>query len=347
MQRLQYIDALRGIAIAYMIINHVGNYLFKDLITYNVYLSIYLTVSVAAPLFLFLVGFSLVLSYRGEKFIKYFKRGISLIVLNFLINGFFYFNEPLYRGRILFLIGLSVIFAYPLLLLSKKIKINSLISAVVIFLILILSPLTYSVINLIKLEVVKEVFISEFVFFPWFLLVVLGMIFADFWLKNKDLKKPVVVKKIATIGLTLIGVWFIGSILTGRWLLFLFTYDYNLNGYWLPSLLTWFWVVGLIFLTFALFYYFSKNDKLLISNLIFNGLSVIGRYALYIYFLQFFIIRTILEKITLPAFISDFPGFYLLIISLLIIILLCYLVKSKTFASLLALSRQKVTVRIF
>ena len=347
MQRLAYIDALRGLAIAYMIINHTAHYLFGSMINYNIYLAIYLTVAGAAPLFLFLVGFSLVLSDKQEGFVKYLKRGLGLIILNFLINGFFYFNEPLYRGRILFLIGLAIIVGYPFLLLIRRQIINRWLLAVLVFLGLMLSSLAHNLSLLIPEGVIREIFFSEFTFFPWFLVVLAGMIFADYWLKLAEEVKSEKKKKISILGLALISFWFIVSIMVGRIELFSFVYDNVINNYWLPSALTWFWIMGLIFLTFGLVYSFYQNTESIIREIFFSNLEAIGRYAIYLYFLQFFVIKTLLEKLTWPGFISDFPGFYFLIISLLIIICLCYLAKSKLFVKVITLGRQKVTVKTF
>ncbi|HPW39835.1 MAG TPA: heparan-alpha-glucosaminide N-acetyltransferase domain-containing protein, partial [bacterium] len=59
--RLKFLDGLRGVAIVLMVFNHTARWLFGgDPLLGNTI--IYFTVSLSAPIFLFLVGFCLELS---------------------------------------------------------------------------------------------------------------------------------------------------------------------------------------------------------------------------------------------------------------------------------------------
>ncbi len=294
--RLPYIDTLRGWAIILMIINHVGHYAVNGYNNLIIYLVIYLTVTMAAPLFLFLVGFSLVLSDRNEKFIKYLKRGLSLIILGFLVNGFFYFDEPLYRGRVLFLIGLSIMVSYPFLSLIKRYFIIKFVIPFLAIFGLFFSGSVILVNYYLDNNIIREIFFSEFVFFPWFLLVLLGLLFGNYWVKLTDSNQKRSVKFIFGGGILMLLIWFFSSILSHRYYLWNFSYDFNLNGYWLPSIITWFWVIGLVLIFFSAFYYFYQfNNSILLKIL--KRVENIGRYSIYVYFLQFFLIKTILEKL--------------------------------------------------
>src|SRR5207244_2368196 len=91
---------------------------------------IYLTVPLSAPLFLFLVGFCLPLSYlnsvaRGESFgrvaSRYLRRGALLVPMNWLLTLLVFPDEPLFGGEVLQTIGLSVVGLTPILpLLSRR-----------------------------------------------------------------------------------------------------------------------------------------------------------------------------------------------------------------------------------
>ena len=95
MKRLSYLDSLRGLAIVAMIINHVGHYLVSATSTsYANYLVVYLTVTWAAPLFLFVAGFSAAVTWQNKlatgetlKFDYFWRRGFFLY--NFFCFSFF------------------------------------------------------------------------------------------------------------------------------------------------------------------------------------------------------------------------------------------------------------------
>src|SRR5262245_60092990 len=60
--RLVFLDALRGFALIFMVLNHTGRWWQDRSMGWPWYYSIYVTMAVAAPTFLFLVGFCLPLS---------------------------------------------------------------------------------------------------------------------------------------------------------------------------------------------------------------------------------------------------------------------------------------------
>ena len=62
-ERLQFLDAVRGFALVLMIINHTGRWWQDGTMGWPRYNLIYTSMAVGAPLFLFLVGFCLPLSY--------------------------------------------------------------------------------------------------------------------------------------------------------------------------------------------------------------------------------------------------------------------------------------------
>src|SRR5215470_18870208 len=60
--RLVFLDAVRGFALIFMVLNHTGRWWQDRSMGWPWYYSIYVTMAVAAPIFLFLVGFCLPLS---------------------------------------------------------------------------------------------------------------------------------------------------------------------------------------------------------------------------------------------------------------------------------------------
>src|SRR5215472_248125 len=61
-ERLVFLDALRGFALIFMVVNHTGHEWQDRVMGWPWYYMVYLTMAVAAPIFLFLVGFCLPLS---------------------------------------------------------------------------------------------------------------------------------------------------------------------------------------------------------------------------------------------------------------------------------------------
>src|SRR5207247_2364987 len=122
-ERLVFLDALRGFALILMVLNHTGRWWQDRSMGWPWYYSIYVTMAVAAPIFLFLVGFCLPLSIskiRGgavEQVLptlwKYAKRGGRIIAAGLLLNVVVFPEDPFWGNGVLQTIGLSIIVAAP------------------------------------------------------------------------------------------------------------------------------------------------------------------------------------------------------------------------------------------
>lgn len=136
MKRLIYLDVLRGIAILLMVIDHAydwwvdgpGHQLPMRSVTS--FLG-----TLAASLFLFLVGTSLVLSFlrrrsEGEDSRaisqRIFRRGVLVFVAGYLVNFLVYFtgdnSADIFGFDVLQAIGLSIVLAIPFLFLSSTVN---------------------------------------------------------------------------------------------------------------------------------------------------------------------------------------------------------------------------------
>ena len=360
MRRWEFIDTLRGLAIVLMVFNHAGHYLAALPHSIWSYSIIYLTVTLAGPLFLFIAGFSAALSIQKyseisgrDLFSKFLKRGLMLIGLGLLVNLFFYYDEPIWRGRILMTIGLSSILIYPFYYWAAG-RFNRLILMAAALSGFFLFPLAYPFLAVAAghQPVLAEIFWSEFPIYPWFFLMLLGLLAGREFLARAKLTKKSR-QLIFGAGASLIFAWLALTLIYHGGSLFSFLNDYNLNGYWNPSPLTWLWILGWIMLLFLFFY--AWEDNLLRSNvrstpshstgqvLRSNWLAVMGRKALWLYFLQFFLIIT-LGRTLLRLRITDLTVFIL--INLIIIYLLCLSAKYKRSAIDMACGRLKPKARI-
>ena len=115
--RFVFLDALRGFALVFMVLNHTGRWWQDGIMGWPRYYMIYVTMAVAAPIFLFLVGFCLPLSKAREEpralpmLWKYAKRGARLILAGLLLNLLVFPEDPIYSNGVLQTIGISIFVA--------------------------------------------------------------------------------------------------------------------------------------------------------------------------------------------------------------------------------------------
>jgi len=290
MKRLEFIDVLRGLAIVLMVINHGGHYLTASPLPEWAYLAIYLTVTLAAPLFLFLVGFSLVLSKaKNRDFFYYLKRGIFLILFGFLINICFYPLESWYTGRVLFAIGLSIILAYPFLKISIEKKVSAWLSLLAIIGLASFSLFEpYLQVFSLSHPVIADVLLTEFPIYPWFFLVLLGLAAGREFIIAREEDRAKIYRGWLMTGILLLLAWLVLTIQYQPLSPWSFTNDFILNNCWNPALITWFWVLGFIYLFFNLSQWLASK-----YNALTQPLQLIGRQALVLYWLQFLLVKTI------------------------------------------------------
>src|SRR5438046_716246 len=103
-RRQVFLDGLRGLALIFMVLNHTGRWWIERPLGWPRYHLVYLTVTLAAPIFLFLVGFCLPLSYlnstlpRGQRYVsvawKYVRRGARLVVAGSFLDPLGLPDEP-------------------------------------------------------------------------------------------------------------------------------------------------------------------------------------------------------------------------------------------------------------
>src|SRR5204862_2770960 len=93
--RLAFLDVLRGFALIVMVLNHTGRWWITREMGWWRYWLVYGTVTVAAPIFLFLVGFVLPLSlhrYAGDivtpsRLWTYWRRGATIVAARPRLNA--------------------------------------------------------------------------------------------------------------------------------------------------------------------------------------------------------------------------------------------------------------------
>lgn len=267
--RYKFIDLLRGLAIFFMVLNHTARWWLDGRLSLFRYDLIYATVTLAGPLFLFLVGFCLSLSFQkalirqgnARMIWKYLSRGFGIIIVGYIFSFVVFGYSSMWQGRVLQAIGMSIIISLPILyLLRFK---NAWRSFSVILILLPVSfwiffqPVSVLVSNHSWLG---EIFFMEFPLWPYFSLVLLGLLIGKYFVDYCDDREKLKLffTKLFNWGMILtfcaIIVIPIRSIIFSTPMLS-FQNDYVLNDCWIPGPIILFWIIGAIFILLSLAYF--------------------------------------------------------------------------------------------
>src|SRR5687768_12482746 len=124
MGRLTFLDGLRGIALILMVLNHTSrDWMDGEVMGWSRYYLVYGSLLLPAPIFLFLVGFCLPISYHGKpadapfaaRARRYGLRGLAIVAAGYLLNVLLHPELPFWYGGVLQTIGLAVIVLGPAL----------------------------------------------------------------------------------------------------------------------------------------------------------------------------------------------------------------------------------------
>jgi uncharacterized membrane protein len=127
--RLPYLDGLRGAALIAMVVNHTTRWWVDVPMTPARYALIYVTVTLAAPIFLFLVGFCMPLTLRaspeggeslGALARRFVPRGLQIALAGLLLNVVVFPEDPVLAGGVLQTIGLAIIAMVPAVWLLRR-----------------------------------------------------------------------------------------------------------------------------------------------------------------------------------------------------------------------------------
>ena len=317
--RLVFLDALRGFALIFMVWNHTGRWWQDRSMGWPWYYSVYVTMAVAAPTFLFLVGYCLPLSLvkaRGAvadqllpTIWKYVKRGGRIILAGLLLNVLVFpedpswsngiwqnllsTQEPLWSNGVLQTIGLGIIIAAPVGLFVRSAVGRSLVVAMSVLLYLSF----WWTFDLLKEWVVvypaaARILFFEFPPWPWVALVLFGLVPGQMFVEQADRRD----RSCYMVRMALLGALCIAWLLFYDWWAqtpkpFTFMRDFSLNNHWTPRPPTAVWVIGMTFCLMALFYYLAE-----VRGLRMTWLVTLGQTALFLYFVHQLIVLTLVNQ---------------------------------------------------
>ncbi len=301
--RQLFLDAFRGVALIAMVFNHTGRWWIERPMGWPRYHLVYVTVTVAAPIFLFLVGFCLPLAYRaatergvsyGRVVLRAVRRGLELVVVGWLLTLLVFPDEPLFEGGVLQTIGLSIVLLTPLLPLGRHPAGRWLMAAagVVIY---GTFRFAYPALKtwLLGHPVIAEVWFTDFPLWPWFAIVLLGgalgWSWADVCARGGDRTRYFT--RMAAVGILCLAAFL--PLELGRpdaWH-FSSRHDLVLNQHWNPGRVTLLWIFGLIFTGLPATFYLLE-----LRGIGARWLVTLGQNALILYFVHQIIALTLVRQ---------------------------------------------------
>lgn len=301
-ERLRFLDAVRGWALILMVLNHTGRWWQDASVKWPRYYLIYVTLTLAAPMFLFLVGFCLPLSSSGARggagvtvasLGKWAGRGARLILAGLLLNLLVFPEDPVWNNGVLQTIGVSILIGAPaaLLLGSRAGRWGLLALAVLGYLAFWLAYPHLD--GWVRVHpVASRVLFFEFPPWPWLSLVLVGLVLGAFWVERTDAHaRTRYMWAMAAAGVLCLAWFFAWDAVAGtpnRWM---FTRDFILNRHWTPRGATLAWVFGMVFCQIAITYYLVE-----IRGLPSRALVILGQTALFLYFTHHFIVLTLVNE---------------------------------------------------
>ena len=301
-ERLQFLDAVRGFALLLMIVNHTGRWWQDGAMGWPRYNLIYGSMVVGAPLFLFLVGFCLPLSFarrpdagRAGVVTKFLSRGIRLVLASWLLNFLIFRDEPFWEGGVLQTIGLGIILSLPPMLALHRRGARTALVAIALGAYALFSVSYAQVLAWLPAHpVIGRIFLFEFAPWPWISLVWIGLALGWTWARL-----PTAAQRARYLAiLSVVGVLFLVAFAAWDWahgtpphLSLSFKRDFILNNHWIARGVTGFLCLGSVFCLLGLAYWLVEVRRLPVGWLV-----ILGRTSLMIYFVHHVFVFTLVHE---------------------------------------------------
>ena len=299
--RLAFLDVLRGVALIVMVLNHTSRWWIDRQMGWSRYWLVYGTVTVAAPIFLFLVGFVLPVSLHKRamapatswELAGYLRRGLQIIGAGLLLNVVVFPEDSVWSGGVLQTIGLSIIVMTLLApLLRHRAGGYVLLALAVAVYLVFLAMHSRLQAWLPQHPFVGLVFFFDYAPWPWMCIVLVGLVLGWWW-REAAARGPDApfFTRLAGLGAVLM---LAAVAAEWRWPSkphIGFTRDPGLNGHWIPGPITIVWILGTVFVLLSLFYWLCE-----VRGWRPRWLIVLGQTALMLYFVHQIIAYSFVSK---------------------------------------------------
>jgi uncharacterized membrane protein len=328
-----FLDAVRGAALVSMVVNHTARFWMGGPMRWSRYHLIYVTLTLSAPIFLFLVGFCLPLSLaratadRRARWLalawKYTRRGGMVILGGFALNIVVFPEDPWWVGGVLQTIGLSIVLLGPVASLSLSRTARFPVLAVAVAMYVAFSLSQARVADWVSAHpLIGQIWFFDFAPWPWISLVLVGLVLGGLWVETMRRPEGVSSRYFAVLGGT--GVACVLAFLAYDWwmgtpLRFGLKRDFILNQHWIPRGVTTLWVFGTLFVVLASGYYLME-----VKGYRAPWLVTLGQTALMLYFVHQVIVVTLAQRLFGVSFQS---WWWFWVANALLMVLLVYLGK--------------------
>jgi uncharacterized membrane protein len=300
--RLTFLDGLRGLALIAMVVNHTARGWIGGHMTWARYELIYVSLSTAAPVFLFLVGFCLPLAVRpgeserlGALARHFVPRGVRIVLGGLLLNVLVFPDEPVLSGGVLQTIGLAIIAMVPALWLVRRPA-----GRWALVVIAVLGYVTFVAAYpglqrfVTRHSRLALVLFYDFPPWPWLSLVLIGLVLGWIWLQAHE-RSPQQGARLMTLAAVLGALMVLAFFLYDVWaatpVRFGLRRDFILNRHWTPRGAALLWVLGMILLALAAMHELMERRGWRLPWLV-----VFGQTALFLYFLHQVIAFRLVEQ---------------------------------------------------
>jgi len=313
--RLGFLDGFRGVALIFMVLNHTARWWVDVHMTWPRYHLIWITLTVAAPTFLFLVGFCLPLAVRGGESLgallrKFVPRGARIFAAGLLLNILvLWHDEPWYAGGVLQTIGLAIIAMAPALWALRYRWAPGVLLAIAVA-----GYVAFSV-GFAHVEAfaarhphVAAVLLYDFPPWPWLSLVLIGLVLGASWLAAHRRSPEAGARWL--LGLAIAGVVLLAAFVVYDWwaatpVRMGLSRDFLLDRHRTPRGASLFWIFGVLFTGLPLTYWVMEVRRLRLAWLV-----VLGQTAMFLYFIHQVIVYTLVNQLLGWRF-NAWPSFLL------------------------------------
>lgn len=329
MGRLTFIDALRGIALVLMVLNHTSRDWMDSAMGWERYYLVYGTLLLPAPIFLFLAGFSLPIGYHraqvDEPFLtralRSFRRGIVIVAAGYLLNVLITPDQPLWNGGVLQTIGLAIIVLGPALPLLRRPRARwTLVAIALLWYFAFVAAVPALTQWTWAHPLASRGLFNDFPPWPWLSAAVLGLVLGWTWLQARaqgDAGERRFFVRVALVGAACVAAYVMWELVIPTTPRFGFPRDFSLNRHWTPRGVTTLLILGGVALLLSLAYWLMERKRYEAPWLV-----TLGRTALMLYFTHQLIELTLVKN-TLGVQFNRWPLYWLA--NAVFVVLLVYL----------------------
>ena len=300
-ERMAFVDGLRGFALIVMLVNHTGHWWIDLSMGWPRYHLVYMTVTIAAPIFLFLVGFSLAISFanagmagsRRVPLSKYARRALGAIAGGYLLNVVT--GDPLWSWGVLQTIGTSILLLSPVgaVIAHRATRVALVALAVALY---VAFSLSYASLKAaLPAHPFASAWFGDFPLWPWIGMAMIGLAVGWAWMEASArgaAARARFMTALAIAGLACAAYYFAIDAWAGTHPRLAFTRDFVLNRHWTPRGATVAWVMAVVFVSLAAMYYVMEVRRVRLGWLV-----TLGQASLMLYFVHQVIVYRLVNQL--------------------------------------------------